>query len=126
MKERIDEDLKRARQALESAERNLKENDLLTAANRNFIACENAIYVLLKSKFGSSTISRMKILTRLREVSSKAKETYDSAYDLRVQADYGRKARLFPLNQENLEKSIREVKEIVEKASEIINKKFIL
>ena len=67
MKTETKRDIERAKQALESAQRNLKEGDILTAANRNFIACENAVYVLLKSKFGSSSISRMKILTKLRE-----------------------------------------------------------
>ncbi|MFH1066130.1 MAG: HEPN domain-containing protein [Nanoarchaeota archaeon] len=116
-----EKDIKRAKDALESAERNFKENDMLTAANRNFVACENAVYVLLKSKFGSSSVSRMKILTRLKEINPKAKEAYDNSYDLRVQADYGRKARMLPLNKGNMEKSLKDVKEIVKNAAKAID-----
>ena len=50
MLDEIKEDLKRAEEALESAERNFKENDILTAANRIFVTCENSVYVLLKLK----------------------------------------------------------------------------
>ena len=61
MKEEIKKDIERAESAFKSAERNFKENDLFTAANRVFVACENSIYVLLKLEFGSSSISRIKI-----------------------------------------------------------------
>lgn len=118
----IKKDIERAEQALQSAQRNLKEGDILTAANRNFIACENAVYVLLKLKFGSASISRMKILTKLKEISPDAKEAYDSSYDLRVQADYGRESRIITLNRENLEKSLQEVNNLVEKAKKILEK----
>ncbi|MBI2507434.1 HEPN domain-containing protein [Candidatus Woesearchaeota archaeon] len=122
MNKEIKKDIERAKQALESAQRNLKEGDILTAANRNFIACENAIYVLLKSKFGSTSISRMKILTKLEEIDPSAKEAYDSSYDLRVQADYGRESRAIPLNKESLENSLESVNNLVEKAKKVLEK----
>ncbi|MEK6952914.1 MAG: HEPN domain-containing protein [Nanoarchaeota archaeon] len=123
MKKKIEEDAERAKQALESAQRNLKEGDILTAANRSFIACENAIYVLLKLKFGSTSISRMKILTNLKEIYPNAKEAYDLSYDLRVQADYGRESRITPLNKENLENSLEKVKSIVDMAKKALKEK---
>ncbi len=123
LNEEIKKDIKRAQKALESAKRNFRENDIFTAANRNFVACENAVYVLLKSKFGSSSISRMKILTRLKETSPETKEAYDNSYDLRVQADYGREARLLPLNKENMEKTLEEVNKIIEKVSKVMDEK---
>jgi len=119
----IKKDLERAEEALESAERNLKENDLLTAANRAFVACENAVYVFLKLKFGSSSISRIKILTRLKEIDPKAKDTYDKSYDLRVQADYGREARILPLNKENMKKIYKEIEKLVEDANKLLEVK---
>ena len=122
MNKEIRKDIERAEQALESAQRNLKEGDMLTAANRNFIACENAICVLLKSKFGSNSISRMKILTKLKEIDPCAKEAYDNSYDLRVQADYGRESRIIPLNEDNLEKSLEIVSNLVEKARRLLEK----
>ena len=109
----IKEDMKRAQVAFESAERNFKEDDILTAANRNFVACENSVYVLLKLEFGSSSTSRMKILTRLKEIDREIKNTYDECYDLRVQADYGKEAKLLPLNKENLENTLDKVRKIV-------------
>lgn len=114
----IKEDMIRAQEALNSAERNFKENDFLTAANRNFVACENSVYALLKLKFGSSSISRVKILTRLKEIDPEIKKIYDDSYDLRVQADYGKEARGLPLNKENLEKTLNKVKEIVVRVKE--------
>ncbi len=39
----IVQDLKRAEEAMEAAVRNLEEEDLLTAANRVFVACENTM-----------------------------------------------------------------------------------
>lgn len=122
LNEELERDIKRAKDALESAERNLTENDILTAANRNFVACENAVYVLLKSKFGSSSVSRMKILTKLKEINPEAKKTYDLSYDLRVQADYGRESRLFPLTKENLETCLNEVKKLIESANKLTEK----
>lgn len=112
-KEEIKEDLERARKALNSAERNFQENDYLTAANRTFVACENSVYALLKIKLGSASLSRIKILTRLKEINSELKALYDQSYDLRVQADYGREARTLPLNRENLEKTLDRVRDLV-------------
>ena len=119
--EEIKKDLKRAQEALESAERNFKENDILTTANRNFVACENAVYVLLKSEFGLTSISRIKILTKLKEINPEAKEAYDKSYDLRVQADYGREAKILPLNKENMGKTLQKVKKILDKASTLVD-----
>lgn len=114
----IKEDLERAQEALNSAERNFKEGDILTAANRAFVACENSVQALLKSKFGSVAVSRIKILTRLKEIDIEMKEIYDESYDLRVQADYGKEAKALPLNKENLEKVLDKIREIVEKVKE--------
>ena len=105
----IVQDLKRAEEAMEAAVRNLEEEDLLTAANRVFVACENTAYVLLKTKFGSTSVSRKRILTKLKEIDPKLKLLYDQAYDLRVQADYGREEILVPLNKENVKKIIDEM-----------------
>ena len=121
----IEKDLERAEEALKSAERNLKENDLLTAANRTFVACENAVYILLKLKFGSSSISRIRILTRLKEINPKAKDIYDRSYDLRVQADYGREAKILPLTEENIKKILKEIKKLVEDANKLLEMKFV-
>lgn len=51
-----------------------------------------------------------------------AKDAYDYSYDLRVQADYGRTAKNLPLNYENLEATLKKVREIVKKAEKSINK----
>lgn len=107
-------DLKRAEEALGAAMRNFEEKDLLTAANRVFVACENTVYVFLKRKFGSTSISRKRILTHLKEINPKLKLIYDQAYDLRVQADYGRKAVHVPLNKENVEKILADVRSFIE------------
>ncbi|MBL7147452.1 MAG: HEPN domain-containing protein [Nanoarchaeota archaeon] len=121
----IKKDLKRAQEALESAKRNLKENDILTAANRTFVACENSVYILLKSKFGSTSVSRMKILTRLKEIDPEAKDTYDKSYDLRVQADYGKEAKILPLNKETMNKILEKVKSMVKNVNKIVEEKDI-
>ena len=118
----IRDDLKRAKEGLESAERNLQAGDFFTAANRIFVACENAVYVLLKSKFGSSTISRLRIITQLNEIDKKAKKVYDESYDMRVQADYGRASRIIPLTKENVERVLNEVKQVLMRAEEVVNK----
>jgi len=119
----IKEDLRRAKEALESAERNFKENDILTAANRTFVACENSVYVLLKSTFGSSSISRIKVLTKLKEINPVLKEIYDKSYDLRVQADYGRESKYIPLTKENLDKVMNDVKKQLDKINDLVNEK---
>lgn len=119
IKEEIKEDLNRAKEAYESAERNLKEDDILTTANRSFVSCENSVYILSKSKFGSSPISRIRILTRLKEIDKEAKETYDESYDLRVQANYGKEAKITPLNRENVEKSLEKVRKLLSKAEKL-------
>lgn len=111
----IEEDLVRAQQALHSAERNLEAGDVLTAANRTFVACENAVYVILKTTFGSSSISRQRILMRLGDIDAEAKELYDTTYDLRVQADYGKEAKMQALNKDTLRPILQKVKVLVRK-----------
>ncbi len=123
VKQEVQEDLKRAVAAVESAERNLQDGDLLTAANRSFMSCENAVYVMLKLKYGSSSISRMKIALKLSEIDKEIKELYDLSYDLRVQADYGRQERVIKLTRENLEISLNQVKQLVERAKMLVNDK---
>ncbi len=109
----IVQDLKRAEEAMEAAVRNLEEEDLLTAANRVFVACENTAYVLLKTTFGSTSVSRKRILTKLKDINPKLKLIYDQAYDLRVQADYGRTAMLIPLNKESVGKTVNEMSNLL-------------
>lgn len=123
MLDEIKEDLNRAKEALISAERNFKEEDILTAANRIFVACENSVYVLLKSKFGSSSVTRTRILTHLKNIDPLLKETYDQSYDLRVQADYGRGSKYLPLTKENLGKVINDVKRHVNNVEELVKSK---
>ncbi len=123
MLDEIKKDLERAKEALESAERNFKENDILTAANRIFVTCENSVYVLLKLKFGSTSISRTKILTKLKEIDPTMKKSYDESYDLRVQADYGRKSKYIPLTKENLNKVMIDVKKQLDNITSLADDK---
>jgi|SRR3989338_4680285 len=123
MLDEIKEDLKRAEEALESAERNFKENDILTAANRIFVTCENSVYVLLKLKFGSTSISRAKILTKLKDIDPAMKKSYDESYDLRVQADYGRKSKYIPLTKENLNNVMDDVKKQLDNVNKLVDDK---
>ena len=118
----IKEDLERAQAALHSAERNFREKDMLTSANRLFVACESAIYALLKLKYGSISMSRERILTRLKEVDAHMKEIYDQSYDLRVQADYGKQSKIKPLTEENLKLILSEITIIIQKVKETIEK----
>ncbi|HLD72317.1 MAG TPA: hypothetical protein VJA23_01920 [Candidatus Nanoarchaeia archaeon] len=119
----IKNDLERAEKALESAERNFKEKDFFTAANRLFVACESAIYALLKVEYGSISISRERILIRLKEVDAHLKEMYDKSYDLRVQADYEKNSKLLPLTEENILVLLKDVVSMVQKIKEDILKK---
>ena len=120
MIDEIKKDLKRAKEALESAERNFKEDDILTAANRIFVACENSAWIALKTAFGSASTSRMRILTKLKEIDPALKDIYDKSYDLRAQADYGRKSKFIPLTKENLKIVIDDVKKQVEKVGKLV------
>lgn len=119
----IKEDLERAEKALQSAERNLQEKDFLTAANRLFVACESAIYALLKQKYGSISMSRERILSRLKEVDEQMKEIYNKSYDLRVQADYGKQSKITPLTEENVKSLLLEVTKIINTIKEKTGKK---
>ena len=119
----IKEDLERAHGALQSAKRNLDEEDILTAANRLFVACESAIYAFLKSEYGSVSMSRERILTRLKEIDPMMKEIYDKSYDLRVQADYGRESKHLPLTKINIQISLVNIIHIMQKVEELIKKK---
>ena len=116
----IKEDLERAQNALQSAERNFREKDFLTAANRLFVACESALYGLLKQKYGSISMSRERILSRLKEVDEHLKEIYDQSYDLRVQADYGKQSKLMPLTKENVQFILEETTKIINQVKEKI------
>ena len=113
----IENDLLRAKKALESAHRNIDANDHFTAANRTFVAAENVAYIILKSTFGSSSVSRKKILTHLGQKNSEAKGIYDEAYDLRVQADYGRSSSGHPLTKENVLQVLERVEALIAELS---------
>lgn len=118
----IKEDLDRAQKALESAQRNFREGDVLTAANRLFVACESAVYAFLKLKYGSISMSRERILTRLKEVDVQLKELYDRSYDLRVQADYGKQSKLIPLTRESVSIILQEVEKRLPAIAQEVNK----
>ena len=77
---------------------------------------------MLKHKFGSASLSRIKILTRLKDIDAELKETYDKSYDLRVQADYGKEAKLIPLTKENLKDVLENVKKHLDNIKGIVSK----
>jgi len=107
------EDFGRAKKALASAKRNFEEGDILTAANRIFVACENAIYAHLKLKFGNTTFSRKRIIMKLGEMDPLLKEVYEDSYDIRVQADYGRKSRIITISKGNVESIIEKIEKLI-------------
>jgi hypothetical protein len=84
LKNKIIEDFDRAKTAFASARRNFDEGDLFTAANRLFVACENAVYACMKLRFGGTTISRKRIILKIQSVSPRMMELYERSYDLRV------------------------------------------
>ncbi len=114
-KDEAKEDLKRSQEALVSAKKNLEKGYITTTANRTFVACENAAYALLKTKFGSTPTSRQRILKLLADANKEDRKTYASAYDLRVQADYGREPTLLKLNKKNMLAVLKKVEDFVKK-----------
>lgn len=113
LKNEIIEDFNRAKKALDSARRNFEEGDALTAANRIFVACENAVYACMKLKFGGTTISRKRIILKMEIISPLMMELYERSYDLRVQADYGKKSRIVELNRERVDEIIQKVEKLI-------------
>lgn len=113
LKNEILEDFSRAKNALASAKRNLEEGDVLTAANRVFVACENMIYVRFKLRFGSTTFSRKRIALKLEEIDPTLNEVYEGSYDMRVQADYGRRSRIVAISRDNIEELIMRIGKIL-------------
>lgn len=107
-------DFNRAREAFASAKRNFEEGDILTAANRIFVACENVIYARLRLRFGNTTFSRRRIILKLEEIDPILKEIYEGSYDMRVQADYGRKSRIVTISKENVEEIVKKVEKIMQ------------
>lgn len=113
LKNEIIEDFDRAKTAFASARRNFDEGDLFTAANRLFVACENAVYACMKLRFGGTTISRKRIILKIQSVSPRMMELYERSYDLRVQADYGRKSRIVEFNKERIGEMINKVEKLI-------------
>ncbi len=113
LKNEIIEDFNRAKNALASARRNFEEGDALTAANRIFVACENAVYACMKLKFGGTTISRKRIILKMQIISPLMMELYERSYDLRVQADYGKKSRIVEMNRERVGEIIEKVEKLI-------------
>lgn len=113
LKNEIIEDFNRAKNALASARRNFEEGDALTAANRIFVACENAVYACMKLKFGGTTISRKRIILKMHIISPLMMELYERSYDLRVQADYGKKSRIVEMNRERVGEIIEKVEKLI-------------
>jgi uncharacterized protein (UPF0332 family) len=113
LKNEIIEDFDRAKTAFASARRNFDEGDLFTAANRLFVACENAVYACMKLRFGGTTISRKRIILKIQSISPRMMELYERSYDLRVQADYGRKSRIVEFNKERIGEMINNVEKLI-------------
>jgi len=113
LKNEIIEDFDRAKTAFASARRNFDEGDLFTAANRLFVACENAVYACMKLRFGGTTISRKRIILKIQSISPRMMELYERSYDLRVQADYGRKSRIVEFNKECIGEMINNVEKLI-------------
>lgn len=113
LKNEIIDDFNRATNALASAKRNFEEEDLFTASNRLFVACENAVYACMKLKFGGTTISRKRIVLKIGSISPEMMELYERSYDLRVQADYGRKSRIAELNKERVLDVMNRIKKLI-------------
>ena len=113
MKDEILYDLNRAKNALRSAKRNFQEGDIYTAANRIFVACENAIFVRMKLKYGNTTISRKRIIQKINAIDPDLKDIYEASYDIRVQADYGKRSRITELNKASIEGIITRVEKII-------------
>ncbi len=113
LKNKIIEDFDRAKTAFASARRNFDEGDLFTAANRLFVACENAVYACMKLRFGGTTISRKRIILKIQSISPRMMELYERSYDLRVQADYGRKSRIVEFNKERIGEMINKVEKLI-------------
>jgi len=113
LKNEIIEDFDRAKTAFASARRNFDEGDLFTAANRLFVACENAVYACMKLRFGGTTISRKRIILKIQSVSPRMMELYERSYDLRVQTDYGRKSRIVEFNKERIGEMINNVEKLI-------------
>jgi len=113
LKNEIIEDFDRAKTAFASARRNFDEGDLFTTANRLFVACENAVYACMKFRFGGTTISRKRIILKIQGISPRMMELYEHSYDLRVQADYGRKSRIVEFNKERIGEMINQVEKLI-------------
>lgn len=116
LKNEIIDDFHRAKDALVSAKKNFEDNDVPAASNRVFVACENAIYVRLKIMFGNTTFSRRRILLKIGSISPSLKDLYERSYDMRVQADYGRRSRIAELNRKNVEDVIKETENLISNA----------
>lgn len=116
LKTEIIDDFHRAKNALGSAKKNFEDDDLPAASNRIFVACENAIYARLKIMFGNTTFSRRRIVLKIGSISPSLKDLYERSYDMRVQADYGRRSRIAELNRKNVEAVIKETENLISNA----------
>ncbi len=112
MRDEILYDLNRAKNALQSAKRNFQEGDIYTAANRIFVACENAVFVRMKLKYGNTTISRKRIIQKINAIDPQLKDLYEASCDIRVQADYGKRSKITELNKASIEDIITKVEKI--------------
>jgi len=126
LKNEIIEDFDRAKNAFASAKRNFDEEDMFTAANRLFVACENAVYACMKLKLGGTTISRKRIILKINSISPMMMELYERSYDLRVQADYGGKSKIVEFNKERIGEIIIKVQKLISDIEKELKKSGII
>ena len=106
-------ELKRAKDALDAAERNLNDfKDVNTAANRIFFACEPLAHALIEKRLGNIPKTRIKLQRNMKSLNPALKQTYDESYDLRMQADYGCDFKHLQLSEENVRIIINKVKHL--------------
>jgi uncharacterized coiled-coil DUF342 family protein len=80
----------------------------------------------MKLRFGGTTISRKRIISKIQSVSPRMMELYERSYDLRVQADYGRKSKIVEFNKERIGEIIIKVQKLISDIEKELKKSGII
>ena len=110
------EEWQKAKRFFNSSLRNLKLGDIETAANRLYFSGERAAVAWLKKNKVSVPPDHQQIwfLSKKINIPSNSYSLLKELYDLRMQADYGKRFEIAVLNAETIKNGIAKTRKLLE------------
>jgi len=118
------EEWQKAKRFFNSSLRNLNLGDVETSANRLYLSAERAAVAWLKKNKFSVPPDHQQIwlLSKKIAVSTNSHALLKELYDLRLQADYGKRFEITVLNEETVKNGLNKTRKLLEELEKSLTK----